>query len=121
MTTKKCLVVDDSMVARMIIIDFMKNLNVDWEFQQAANGQLALDKLTSEKFDFMTVDYNMPVMTGPELLQHRLTKYPAVKSVLLTANVQEQTSIEADELQVKCLHKPITAEIVSAIVDYFTE
>lgn len=109
------------MVARMIIIDFMKNLDVDWEFKQASNGQEALDMLSQNTFDFMTVDYNMPVMTGTELLEHRLTTFPNVKAVLLTANVQEHTSTEAEALQVKCLHKPITVDVVSAIVEYFAE
>lgn len=118
---KSCLVVDDSMVARMIIIDFIKQNGVDWDFDQAANGEEALKKLGDNKFDYVTLDYNMPIMTGIEVLKHRKSVFPETKSVLLTANVQEHTSTEAAEQEVKCFHKPVTQDVVKAIVEYFTE
>ncbi len=116
---KVCLVIDDSMVARMIVKDFTQTLQPDWELLEAKNGQEGLDILQSQQVDFVSVDYNMPVMSGMEMLSHRQQAFPNAKCVLLTANVQEQTHIDAGQLDVKCLNKPITQEVVQEMVNYF--
>lgn len=119
--SKSCLIVDDSMVARMIIIDFLQKLHGDWQVYQASNGQEAFEILQNNDIDFMSVDYNMPIMTGIELLAKRKSHFPKTKCVLLTANVQEHTSLEADSLEVKCLHKPINEAVVNDMAEYFNE
>lgn len=62
------LVVDDFSTMRRIVRNLLKELgftNVD----EAEDGQVALHKLKTQHFDFIVSDWNMPNMTGIELLQ----------------------------------------------------
>ncbi len=64
----KILLVDDFSTMRRIIKNLLKDIgftNVD----EAENGSLAFDKLKEGGFDFVISDWNMPVMTGIELLK----------------------------------------------------
>lgn len=67
----KILVVDDSKAMRMIVIRALKGTSdyADAEILQAANGQEALDVIESDAPDVVLSDWNMPEMTGIELLQ----------------------------------------------------
>ncbi len=62
------LVVDDFSTMRRIVRNLLKELgfsNVD----EAEDGVVALSKLKSDKFDFVVSDWNMPNMTGIDLLR----------------------------------------------------
>jgi two-component system chemotaxis response regulator CheY len=64
----KFLVVDDFSTMRRIVRNLLKELgyiNVD----EAEDGVAALAKLRAGSFDFVVSDWNMPNMTGIELLQ----------------------------------------------------
>lgn len=64
----KFLVVDDFSTMRRIIRNLLKELgyiNVD----EAEDGMVALQKLKSGSFQFVISDWNMPNMTGIELLR----------------------------------------------------
>ena len=64
----KFLVVDDFSTMRRIVRGLLKELgflNVD----EAEDGVVALARLKSESFDFVVSDWNMPNMTGIELLR----------------------------------------------------
>ncbi len=67
-TNLRFLVVDDFATMRRIIRNLLKELgftNVD----EAEDGVIALNKLKTEKFDFIVSDWNMPNMTGIDLLR----------------------------------------------------
>ncbi|NCS66073.1 MAG: chemotaxis protein CheY [Hydrogenophilales bacterium CG03_land_8_20_14_0_80_62_28] len=64
----KLLVVDDFSTMRRIVRNLLKELgysNVD----EAEDGAVALQKLKGGDFKFVITDWNMPNMTGIELLQ----------------------------------------------------
>lgn len=64
----KFLVVDDFSTMRRIVRNLLKELgftNVD----EAEDGVIALQKLKAGSFEFVVSDWNMPNMTGIELLQ----------------------------------------------------
>jgi len=64
----KFLVVDDFSTMRRIVRNLLKELgftNVD----EAEDGVVALSKLKNGSFEFVVSDWNMPNMTGIELLQ----------------------------------------------------
>lgn len=64
----KFLVVDDFSTMRRIVINLLKELGYS-NIEEAEDGAVALKKLQAEKFDFVVTDWNMPNMTGLELLQ----------------------------------------------------
>ncbi|OUR86391.1 hypothetical protein A9Q92_05730 [Methylophaga sp. 42_8_T64] len=64
---KKVLVVEDDDKNRKAVVKLIKNkhINVD----AVADGQSAIDTLSSEQFDCIILDLNLPDMTGFEVLQ----------------------------------------------------
>jgi two-component system chemotaxis response regulator CheY len=64
----KFLVVDDFSTMRRIVRNLLKELGFV-NVQEAEDGVDALNKLRGESFDFVVSDWNMPNMTGIELLQ----------------------------------------------------
>lgn len=107
----KFLVVDDFSTMRRIVRNLLKDLgftNVD----EAEDGSVALQKLRSEPFDFVVSDWNMPVMTGIELLRQiradaNLKKLPVL---LITAEAKKENIIEAAQAGASgYIVKPFTA------------
>lgn len=67
-TNLKFLVADDFSTMRRIVRNLLKELgfqNVD----EAEDGVVALSKLRGSQFDFVVVDWNMPNLTGIDLLK----------------------------------------------------
>lgn len=66
--TTRFLVVDDFSTMRRIVRNLLKELGFT-NVQEAEDGVEALSKLRADTFDFVVSDWNMPNMTGLELLQ----------------------------------------------------
>ncbi|MCB6184404.1 chemotaxis response regulator CheY [Leeia sp. TBRC 13508] len=92
----KFLVVDDFSTMRRIVRNLLKELgfsNVD----EAEDGQIALHKLQNGQFDFVVSDWNMPNMTGIELLK-AVRADPGLKALpflMITAEAKKENIIEA--------------------------
>lgn len=90
------LVVDDFSTMRRIVRNLLKELgftNVD----EAEDGQVALHKLKTQHFDFVVSDWNMPNMTGIELLR-AVRAEPQLKGLpfmMITAEAKRENIIEA--------------------------
>jgi two-component system chemotaxis response regulator CheY len=70
---KSCLVVDDSKVVRMVARRILQGL--EFEIEEAEDGQKALEACERELPDAILLDWNMPVMNGIEFLR-ALRKMP---------------------------------------------
>ncbi len=107
---------------RVLIVDDMENmcksvrgmlmvLHYGREFHYAYNGQEAWNLLQKNEIDFMICDWNMPIMTGVELLgnmkeDRRLREIPVI---MVTAEANEEIVAEAAESEIDAyLLKPIT-------------
>lgn len=65
----KILVVDDSMAMRMIVMKTLREAGFDGhDMSQAEDGAVALAAIKEDRPDLVLCDWNMPNMTGPELL-----------------------------------------------------
>ncbi len=110
----KILVVDDMSTMRRIVKNIMKQLgfaNVD----EAENGQDALDKLRADSFGFVISDWNMPVMTGIDLLRaiRADDKLKGIPVLMVTAEAQKENLIEAIQAGVSnYIVKPFSAETI---------
>ena len=62
------LVVDDFSTMRRIVKNILRQLGFT-NIVEADDGTTAMAKLKSEKIDFVITDWNMPKMTGMELLK----------------------------------------------------
>ena len=64
----KILVVDDFATMRRIISNVLRQLGFE-DILEAEDGAKALKVLESEKIDFVITDWNMPEMSGMDLLK----------------------------------------------------
>jgi two-component system chemotaxis response regulator CheY len=92
----KFLVVDDFSTMRRIVRNLLKELGF-MSVQEAEDGVDALEKLRADKFDFVVTDWNMPNMTGIQLLQAirgdaQLKHLPVL---MVTAEAKKENIIEA--------------------------
>jgi two-component system chemotaxis response regulator CheY len=110
----KILVVDDMSTMRRIVKNIMKQLGFP-NVEEAENGQDALDKLRAESFGLVISDWNMPVMTGIDLLRaiRADDKLKAIPVLMVTAEAQKENLIEAIKAGVSnYIVKPFTAEVL---------
>ncbi len=110
----RALIVDDSRFIRNHLRGLLAPLGVECE--EAANGADGLAMLhTSAPFDLALLDWNMPEMTGLEMLcQMRAEGYTSVKVLMVTTvsendNILRALEAGADEY----LMKPFEAEALS--------
>jgi two-component system chemotaxis response regulator CheY len=112
--TMKILVVDDMSTMRRIVKNIMKQLGFV-NVEEAENGREALEKLRAESFGFIISDWNMPVMTGIDLLRaiRADDKLKAIPVLMVTAEAQKQNLVEAIQAGVSnYIVKPFTAEVL---------
>ncbi len=119
MTDKTVLVVDDEI--HIVHIVAIKLRNNGYEVISADNGAEALELALREKPDIVVTDYQMPVMTGLELVeklrQHDQTK--DIPVIMLTARSFAIEQEQQDALQIsECLSKPFSPrELLGNIED----
>ena len=109
----KVLVVDDSSTMRRILINCLAKIKVT-EVAQAGDGTEALTVLAAQgPFDLMLTDWNMPQMTGIDLLKAVKAdpKLTAMPVVIVTTEAEKERIVEA----IKCgaanyIVKPFTPE-----------
>jgi len=110
----KILVVDDMSTMRRIVKNIMKQLGFA-NIEEAENGQDALTKLHAESYGFVISDWNMPVMTGIDMLRaiRADDKLKALPVLMVTAEAQKENLIEAIQAGVSnYIVKPFTAEVL---------
>lgn len=108
----KILVVDDMTTMRRIVKNILKQLGFA-NVEEAENGQEALQKLRAERFDFVVSDWNMPVMTGIDMLRaiRADAQLKAIPVLMVTAEAQQANLVEAIQAGVSnYIVKPFTAE-----------
>jgi two-component system chemotaxis response regulator CheY len=64
----RILAVDDSATMRRIIKNHLKQAGFE-EVDEAENGRVALSLLTRQRYDLLITDWNMPEMSGLELVR----------------------------------------------------
>ena len=113
------LVVDDSLVARMLITQGLEETYGSVEVVQAKSAEDAIERLEREDGPpvLSIIDYNMPGMDGLELAEWLENRHPGCKKVLCTANVQENLARRASELGVPVAAKPFTMEGLQAVIE----
>jgi two-component system chemotaxis response regulator CheY len=115
----RILLVDDFSTMRRIIKNLLKDIgytNVD----EAEDGALALDKLKGEKFDFVISDWNMPNMTGIDLLRavRAEASLKATPFLMVTAEAKPENVTEALEAGVNnYIVKPFTSDVLKEKID----
>ena len=114
-TSIKILIVDDFATMRRILKNILKQLGFK-NLVEADDGTTAWEVLESQKIDLIISDWNMPKMTGLELLKkvRASAQYKKAPFLMVTAEAQKQNVIEAVQAGVSnYVVKPFTAEAIS--------
>ncbi len=118
------LVVDDFSTMRRIVKNILRQLGYT-NILEADDGTTALDVLGREKIDFVISDWNMPRMSGLELLKAVRTKeeWKSLPFLMVTAEGQKEHVIEAVKHRVSnYIVKPFTPEtLIEKINKIFEE
>ena len=111
---KNILIVDDSIVSRLMIKAIIKDIMPKATIIEANCGDDALEKIKDYEFiDIALIDYNMPGMNGLELAVEIEKTLLIPKRALLTANIQDAIKEHAAQVGVTFLNKPICEETIA--------
>ncbi len=94
------LIVDDSMFIRTAVRKVLESCELIDKVYEAGNGQEAVDIITKNKIDVVTLDVEMPVMDGFETLEHIKAKSPSTQVIMISAYTSKgaQETIKALDL-----------------------
>jgi two-component system chemotaxis response regulator CheY len=109
---KILLVVDDSRLSRMMIGAAVKEYNNGWAVLEASTADEAVIQCEKHNITAITLDMNMPGRNGLEVAPKLKELIPNVYIALLTANVQNSIKVEAANLGLTFISKPVTEEKV---------
>ena len=91
------LIVDDEEGIRSIIKEYCINEHFDCE--EAENGEEALEKLKTKKFDLMILDIMMPKMDGFSLLKN-CPKEKRIPTIVLSSRGEEYDKLTGFDLEI---------------------
>jgi two-component system, chemotaxis family, chemotaxis protein CheY len=94
---KTVLVVDDSRIMRNIVKNTFATMNIPCQFVEAGNGKEAFQQLESQQIDLVLLDWNMPELSGLDLLKtiRAMDKYKALPVIMVTSEAARYNVIEA--------------------------
>ncbi len=110
----KVLVVDDFATMRRIIKNVLKQIGFS-KINEADDGKSALKELKKEEYDLVLCDWNMPEMSGLDLLIAMKSddQLKGIPFVMVTAEAQKDNILEAVKTGVNnYIVKPFTADTV---------
>jgi two-component system chemotaxis response regulator CheY len=108
----RILIVDDFSTMRRIVKNLLNDLGYS-NTAEADDGHTALAALRAAPFDFVVTDWNMPGMTGIELLRaiRADDKLKTLPVLMVTAEAKREQIIEAAQNGVNgYIIKPFTAQ-----------
>ena len=115
----RILVVDDFSTMRKIIKNILRQLELT-NVVEADDGTTAWEVLNRDNIDFIVSDWNMPKMSGIELLRkvRASEEYAATPFLMVTAEAQQENIIEAVQAKVSnYIVKPFTPETLAQKID----
>lgn len=119
----KILVVDDFSTMRRIIKNLLRDLGFT-NTAEADDGNSALPMLQTGKFDFLVTDWNMPGMTGIDLLK-RVRADENLKTLpvlMVTAEAKRDQIVAAAQAGVNgYVVKPFTAAVLKEKIEKIFE
>ncbi|MBP7765386.1 MAG: response regulator [Deltaproteobacteria bacterium] len=111
----KILVVDDFATMRKVVRNLLKQVGYE-DIVEAEDGVMALKALKSQKIDVVVSDWNMPNMSGLELLKAVRADADLAKTpfLMVTAEALQDNVVAAVKAGVSnYIVKPFTAEVLN--------
>lgn len=118
-TSMRVLVVDDFSTMRRIVKNILRQLGFN-NVVEADDGTTAWEVLNKDHIDFIISDWNMPHMTGIDLLRkvRASEQFGTLPFLMVTAEAQQENIIEAAQARVSnYIVKPFTAETMKQKIE----
>ena len=118
-TNMRVLVVDDFSTMRKIVKNILRQLGFT-NIVEADDGSTAWEVLNKDNIDFIVSDWNMPNMSGIELLRkvRGSEEYADIPFLMVTAEAQQENIIEAVQAKVSnYIVKPFTPETLGQKIE----
>ncbi len=118
-TKMRVLVVDDFATMRRIIKNILRQLGFT-NIVEADDGTTAWETLNKDNIDFVISDWNMPKMSGIELLRkvRGSEEFADMPFLMVTAEAQQENIIEAVQAKVSnYIVKPFTPDTLGQKID----
>lgn len=115
----KILVVDDSATMRRIVLNALKEGGYT-DIVEASDGKDALEKLMTDKIDFIITDWNMPNMSGLEFVRavRSETDIQQIPILMVTTRGIKQDIVEALQARVNnYIIKPFTPQVLKEKIE----
>lgn len=113
---KRILVVDDDPISLKHAARILTNAG--WATVLASSGEEAMNRLDTESFDAVVSDVIMPRMTGFELLENILIRFPGTPVILMTASKHDGMREAARVCgAADLLEKPLNAKTLMTAVE----
>ncbi len=114
----RVLVADDSRVMRQIVIRTLRQAGYDWDVREAADGAQALEAVRADEPDVVLSDWNMPEMTGIDLLRALRAEGFETPFGFVTSEGSPEMRAMADEAGALFLiAKPFTPESFREVIE----
>jgi DNA-binding NtrC family response regulator len=109
------LVVDDDPAARLSVETLLSD---EFDVVVARDGREAANRLDADAFDVVLTDYQMPHVSGLELVGRIQSRHPATVVILLTANAAypEIRDAQREWRTLRVLIKPYDPQLLLSIV-----
>ena len=117
--TPLLLIVDDSRMSRMLILAIVSDNRPNWRIIEATTGDEAIQLANEHLPNFVSMDVNMPGISGLEAAGRIRIRHPEMRIALCTANIQESTREAAQKVGLHFVPKPITAVSVGDAISFF--
>jgi len=115
----RVLVVDDFSTMRRIVKNLLKDIGFE-NIEEADDGKTALPILKTGKIDFLVTDWNMPGLSGIDLVK-TIRSEPALANIpilMVTAEAKREQIIEAAQAGVNgYVVKPFTAQVLKEKIE----
>ena len=114
----RVLIADDSRVMRQIVVRTLRQAGYDWDVREASNGAEALEAVKNDEPDLVLSDWNMPEMTGIELLHALRREGFGTPFGFVTSEGSPEMRETADQAGALFLvAKPFTAESFRDVIE----
>lgn len=114
---RRILFVDDEPMVLKGLQRTLRKMRDEWEMTFSSSSREALDVLDSGSFDVIVSDLRMPEMDGMQLLAEVKRKHPQVVRIILSGQVEQETTFKSVQVAHQSLSKPCDADILKHILN----
>ena len=111
-TKRRIIFVDDEPMVLKGLQRTLRKMRGEWEMTFTSSSKEALDILGAGSFDVIVSDLRMPEMDGMQLLAEVKSKHPQVVRIILSGQVEQESTFKSVQVAHQSLSKPCDADIL---------